>query len=74
MEGDGSDVPKEVKVESDGFICTIPVWCEIPVQVEAIDHTDGDFPDLSKENRTIDLSKELGLARSMRKILVLCLC
>lgn len=33
-KGDGKEIPKEVEVETEGLIYTIPVWVEAPVTVK----------------------------------------
>ncbi|XP_019247268.1 PREDICTED: uncharacterized protein LOC109226839 [Nicotiana attenuata] len=54
VKGDGTNVPKEVEVESDGFIYTIPIWCEIPARVEAGNLSGSDSFDLAEENQTCE--------------------
>ncbi|KAG5631015.1 hypothetical protein H5410_002732 [Solanum commersonii] len=31
VRGDGKMVPKEIEVTSEGFVFTVPIWCEAPV-------------------------------------------
>lgn len=33
--GDGSKVPREILLESDGYLFKIPIWCELPATVLA---------------------------------------
>uniref|UniRef100_A0A0V0IFM8 Putative ovule protein n=1 Tax=Solanum chacoense TaxID=4108 RepID=A0A0V0IFM8_SOLCH len=34
VKGDGARVPREIKVNSEGFVYQIPIWCETPVTVK----------------------------------------
>ncbi|KAG5619485.1 hypothetical protein H5410_004703 [Solanum commersonii] len=31
VKGDGKMVPKEIEITSEGFVYTVPIWCEAPV-------------------------------------------
>ncbi|WMV24199.1 hypothetical protein MTR67_017584 [Solanum verrucosum] len=34
VKGDGARVPREIEVNSEGFVYQIPIWCETPVTVK----------------------------------------
>ncbi|KAF3662554.1 putative UDP-glucose 6-dehydrogenase-like isoform 1 [Capsicum annuum] len=34
VKGDGKAVPRDIEMESDGYIFNMPIWCEIPTTVK----------------------------------------
>lgn len=55
---DGENVSKVVEVEIDGYIYTIPIWCEIPATVRVGDRFGEKSTVAATESRVSRLYKE----------------